>query len=433
MSKHEMIIINDFKIIFNHNNNSKTTMVESYISSGCINETKENAGISHLLEHVVTEGWDKCGKEGCQSYWKKKGVITNASTGQTTVQYYMHGLEEYSMKMIDYIISISIDPIITSKRIQKEKIAVKNELMIHDAHPLINLFTTMNHMLFRLEGLQYQDDMKLQIKNLGKFNTKNLSKWCKQFYGAGNMIFVISGKFKKNRVISYLKDKLKKGNPIKIIPQYSDIFKPGIDVQYLKDKNIDNTNIMFSFPSPIYQTDKEVFYIEFFKEFIGSGVTSLLMDELREKNQWIYSVSLDNYTNPYGTYLTINISTENKYIVKVVLTTIKILKKLARGELDSHYLEYVKNRYMVDHYDTCETTSFLTQFYGDQYINQIYNPDNNPTIKHFPEVANTILKIKKNDFVLFVKKLLIFANMKIAYSGKKKVSNLKSLVLKRIE
>ena len=206
-----------------------------------------------------------------------------------------------------------------------------------------------------------------------------------------------------------------------------------IDVQYLKDKNIDNTNIMFAFPSPIYQKDKEVFYIEFFKEFIGSGVTSLLMDELREKNQWIYSVSLDNYTNPYGTYLTINISTENKYIEKVVLTTIKILKKLSRGELDSHYLEYVKNRYMVDHYDTCETTSFLTQFYGDQYINQIYNGENSPIIKDFPEVADTILKIKKNDFVLFVKKLLIFANMKVAYSGKKNVPNLKSLVLKRIE
>jgi predicted Zn-dependent peptidase len=433
MSKHEMIIINDFRIILNNNSKSKTTMVESYISSGCINETKENAGISHLLEHVVTEGWDKCGKEGCQSYWKKKGVITNASTGQTTVQYYMHGLEEYSMKMIDYIISISIDPIITAKRINKEKIAVKNELMMHDSHPLINLFTMMNNMLFRLEGLQYQDDMKLQIKNLSKFNTKNLSKWCKQFYGAGNMIFVISGNFNKNEVISYLKKKLKKSNPIKMIPRYSDIFKPGIDVMYLKDTNIDNTNIMFAFPSPIYQTDKEVFYIEFFKEFIGSGVTSLLMEELREKNQWIYSVSLDNYTNPYGTYLTINISTENKYIEKVVLATISILKQLSRGSFDSHTLEYVKNRYMVDHYDTCQTTSFLTQFYGDQYINQIYNGENVLTIKHFPEVADTILKIKENDFVLFVKKLLIFANMKIAYNGKKKVSNLKSLVLKRIE
>ena len=87
MSKHEVVEINDFKIILNKDPTSKTTMVESYISSGFINENFENAGISHLLEHVVTEGWKKCGKKGCQAYWKKKGVLTNASTGQTTIQY----------------------------------------------------------------------------------------------------------------------------------------------------------------------------------------------------------------------------------------------------------------------------------------------------------------------------------------------------------
>ena len=54
MTKHEMIDINDFKIIFNNIPDAKTTMVEAYISSGYINENMENAGISHMLEHVVT-------------------------------------------------------------------------------------------------------------------------------------------------------------------------------------------------------------------------------------------------------------------------------------------------------------------------------------------------------------------------------------------
>ena len=54
MSKHELIEINDFKIILNHRDNAKTTMIESYISSGFTNENFENAGISHLLEHVVS-------------------------------------------------------------------------------------------------------------------------------------------------------------------------------------------------------------------------------------------------------------------------------------------------------------------------------------------------------------------------------------------
>ena len=163
MSKHEVIEINDFKIILNKDPTAKTTMVESYISSGLINENFENAGISHLLEHVVTEGWKKCGENGCQAYWKKKGVLTNASTGQTTVQYYMHGLKEYAYEMLEYIVSISIDPEITQSRMDKEIKAVQNELMIHAAHPQMGLYNLLNKMLFRLEGLIVQDDMPLQL------------------------------------------------------------------------------------------------------------------------------------------------------------------------------------------------------------------------------------------------------------------------------
>ena len=50
----------------------------------------------------------------------------------------------------------------------------------------------MNNMLFRLEGLQLQDDIKLQIKNLKSFNVENLNAWIKKFYGSGNIIFIIS-------------------------------------------------------------------------------------------------------------------------------------------------------------------------------------------------------------------------------------------------
>ena len=72
MKKHEMIDINDFKIIFNNITDAKTTMVEAFISSGYINENMENEGISHILEHVLIDSWDKCGKLGCTDYWKKK-------------------------------------------------------------------------------------------------------------------------------------------------------------------------------------------------------------------------------------------------------------------------------------------------------------------------------------------------------------------------
>lgn len=428
----EVHTINDFRIILNYDKTAKTTMVQSFISNGFINEDKENAGISHLLEHVVTEGWKRCGKKGCTDYWKKRGVFTNASTGQTNLEYYMNGLEKYSKEMIDYITSISINPVITKYIMDKEKKAVQNELMINSSHPLVNLFNLLNDMLFRLDGLIVQDNIKLQFKNLKTFTVEDMKSWCKRFYGAGNVIFVISGKFPKTQTLDYFKKKLKNANSIRIIPKYSNIFKQGLDIRFLKNNIIDNTNILFAFHCPIYQKDLEIFYIDFFKEFIGSGVSSMLMTELREKRKLIYNIQLDHYITPYGTYLTIEISTKNKNIEEVIFNTVKILKKLSNGKFSKDYLENVKKAYMVEHYSTCQNNSFITDFYGQQYINQLYNVGEKPNILSFKKVSEEILKLTKMNFVLFVKRLLTFSNMKIAYQGKREVKNLQSLVLKRI-
>ena len=180
MTKHEMIDINDFKIIFSPIPNAKTTMVEAFISSGYINENeKVMKEYLHLLEHVLIDSWDKCGKLGCTDYWKKRGVLTNASLGQTTVQYYIHGLAKDHLDMIDYITREYIKTKISKFLIKKEAKAVYNELLIHAAHPMMDLYHLLNGMLFRLEGLQLQDDIKLQIKNLKSFNVENLNSWIK--------------------------------------------------------------------------------------------------------------------------------------------------------------------------------------------------------------------------------------------------------------
>ena len=55
-----------------------------------------------------------------------------------------------------------------------------------------------------------------------------------------------------------------------------------------------------------------------------------------------------------------------------------------------------------------------------------------PVILSFKQVADAILNLTKFNFVSFIKKLLIFSNMKIAYQGKKEEPNIKSLVLRRI-
>ena len=55
-------IINGYKVVLVPVKNSNIIYVQSFILSGRMNENKKNSGISHLLEHVLTESWTKCKK-----------------------------------------------------------------------------------------------------------------------------------------------------------------------------------------------------------------------------------------------------------------------------------------------------------------------------------------------------------------------------------
>ena len=429
--EHEFIKFNNFIILLNTNKHAKTTLVESYINNGAVDENRENLGISHLLEHICTDGWGKC-RNNCSEFWKKRGVVLNASTGQTYVNYFIKGLPKYMDDMIDYIVSISTNPIINKNRIKKEKKAVTNELLIHGQNSQLPLYNLLNQILFTVPGLQFQDDIQHQIKNLVNLNATNLAKWSKEYYGSGNTIISISGDFCKKTVLTKLKKKLKKYTKYKTRTYYRNVFAPGLKVGYVENKMIDNTTVFFAFHSPIFYKDLETYYIDFFKEFINSGMTSILMYELREKRDLIYNIQLDNYTTPYGTYILIETSCKNNNIERAVKRTIKTLQKLSEGKFSSRHMEYVRESYLVQKYNDCENNDFISNFYGEQYINQLFNLQN-PLIISPSEMIDKIKELQKPEFVGFIKKLLIFSNVKIAYQGKREVKDLEKQVLKIIK
>tara|TARA_A100001011_G_C14297577_1_gene839181 strand:+ start:534 stop:1895 length:1362 start_codon:yes stop_codon:yes gene_type:complete len=433
-TEHEMIKMKGFIIIINHRPGAQTVLVESYINHGMVDEELSNMGISHLLEHICTDGWKKC-KKNCSTYWKKRGAVMNASTGQTYVNYYIHGLNQYLYELMDYIITISINPNISKGRNEKEKTAVKNELLIHGQNPQLDAYNKLNSLLFSVEGLQLQDDIEIQIKNLNGIDTTLLNKWVSKYYGSGNTLFSITGDFSnkgnpnsKKKILKYFEKKLRSVKKTKIRPYFQNVFQTGISVEYVENPKINNTTIYFSFHSPLFYKDFEVHYISFFKLFVNSSVTSLLMYELREKNELIYNTHMDYYTTPYGTYFTIDIATENSNISEVVERTLKILKIIANGEFPREHLNYVKKAYLVKAENANKNNAWLSNWYSEQYINQ-FNDITNPTIISHRKLLKKIEKLSKSEFVSFTRKLIIFSNLKIVYNGKKSVSGLHKKVL----
>ena len=176
---YEIINIEGFQILLNQDKSSKTFKIESIIRDGFIHETRENSGIAHFVEHVVSESWKKCFKKGCSKFWTDYGASYNAETTDNGVMYYIEGFDKDFSIMVDYICSITINPIIPDGRLNKEKQAVINEIM-SDAKEDADLYDAINKTVYCNEGLRYNCDRLVQGKNLKKFNKKTVKNWIDQ-------------------------------------------------------------------------------------------------------------------------------------------------------------------------------------------------------------------------------------------------------------
>jgi predicted Zn-dependent peptidase len=108
-------------------NDTNTVRINACIKTGSLNETKHDAGIHHLVEHILTESWKPCGKDTCNSYWDKHGALVNASTDDI-MKYYIKGNKKDIPDMVDYISSIITRSLFFPTTLEREKKAVLEEL-----------------------------------------------------------------------------------------------------------------------------------------------------------------------------------------------------------------------------------------------------------------------------------------------------------------
>ena len=420
---YEIINIEGFQILLNQDKSSKTFKIESIIRDGFIHETRENSGIAHFVEHVVSESWKKCFKKGCSTFWTDYGSSYNAETTDNGVMYYIEGFDKDFSIMIDYICGITINPIIPDGRLNKEKQAVINEIM-SDAKEDADLYDAINKTVYCNEGLRYNCDRLLQVKNLKKFNKKTVKKWIEQYYCCENIVFVISGNFDKKKIVYKLKNtipKLKNKNKIlrskninKVPFKRNDIFKQGNDIVYLPSKKKDAT-IVFLFPFKYKDPNKSEIYCDLFEMFIDSSIQSLIMYELREKLNLIYTSDVEFYYYLNGGLLNLELSTTKKDINKVFNETIKILKNLYDGKFTKKMLQNLKKQYLLDDYSDCNTNDYYTRFYGIQLMNKLCLKNENIKIYTHNEKLEMIKKITKSQMSTFIKSILDFDNLKVIY------------------
>lgn len=330
------ILDNDMCIVMAPRENTRIISVGFFINAGSRNETDENNGVAHFLEHMMFKGTKNRNAEKLLDELDTMGSQYNAATTMQFTYYYAYSNSDDMKKLLDIMLDIYLNTIFDNNELNKERKVIVEEKRMREDYPFAKLYTKMHQQMFK--GTSLAREIIGNDATIDSLKKKDLEKFRNAMYIPRNTVFVICGNFSPAPVFNILKKILNPlpNKPIADTMKYdyekSIILKrmqsqsaPYIYVK--KSSSFQQTYVILSFPMyDLYDSkDSE---IDLLTQLLSSGFSSRLSKALRENEGITYaSAAYPIVYSDCGLFL-IQMTISPTELVKGIKIVLKELKKL---------------------------------------------------------------------------------------------------------
>jgi len=393
--------------------NSVTILIG--VKVGSRNESKNEYGLSHFLEHMLFKGTKKRkeSKDVSNSIYKY-GASMNAFTDYDMTCYHITISSEHTEDALEVLADMMFNS--TLADLKPEIGVVVSENKKNSSNPIDILFEKSCNQVFKNTTLAHSVGGHNTI--IKKFNKAFVNKYYKKYYSSNNMILSIAGKTPSN-VESMIKKYFSKNN-IKTIPK---------SPSYMNFKDIQNkprfNSIVKPFPQsyvgisfPIYDfNDKRSYALGIIDTILCGNMSSRLFIKLRDKSGLVYIVNTDlSYYKDLGMY-TIYFGTYPNKINKaynIVINELTDLKNnlVTKSELNKAIDYSIGSQKLI-----AEDTNFIAEnnFSEYYYSNKI---------ESWASVFKKIKNVKPIDVKNVANDIFKFEKINVNIVNNKKINNL---------
>ena len=117
-----------------------------WIGTGSITESDEQAGLSHLLEHMLFRGTARYGSEEIDQIFDAMGAELNAGTGKETTLVYARVLDIHLERAFDVIAQMITEPAMSG--LAEEREVVLEEIAMYEDDPQDLIFDLLGESIF---------------------------------------------------------------------------------------------------------------------------------------------------------------------------------------------------------------------------------------------------------------------------------------------
>ncbi len=277
---------NGLRLVINKMDGLMSVTAGVIVKTGSYNETAEENGISHFIEHTVFKGTEKRTAFDISDHIDRIGAQINAFTSKELTCYYTKSISEHLEESLDVLSDIFFNSVFDKTELEKEKGVVIEEINMCDDTPEDLCLDLLAEAYYGTEGLGRP--ILGPAKNIRRFTAKDVHAYIDKYYTADNVVISIAGNVDIEKATALI-EKYFASNFKKNKSAIQTITRATFSQNLHKYKKIEQAHVGIAMRG-VKMNDEKSDAFSIANIIFGGGMSSRLFQKIREELGIAYSV-----------------------------------------------------------------------------------------------------------------------------------------------
>ncbi|KAF3887472.1 MULTISPECIES: M16 family metallopeptidase [Nostocales] len=362
-SIHRTVLSNGIVVLVAENPVADIVAARIFIRAGSCYETKEQAGLTHLLASVLTKGCD--GLSSLEIAEKVESVGASLSA-DTTSDYFLVSLKTVTSDFAEILAlagQILRQPTFPQMEVELEQRIALQDIRSQQEQPFTIAFDQLRSAMYA--DHPYARSPLGDETTMSSLNRRDLEQYHQTHFRPDNIVISIAGHISANDAVALIEKVFgdwrvptHQPQPVLYLPELE--VKPQITIT---PQQTQQSIVMLGYLGPsVNSVDYGV--LKLLCTYLGNGLSSRLFVELREKRGLAYEVSAFYPTRIFPASFVAYMGTAPEN-TKIALTGLrKEVDLLSSNELEEESLQSAKNKILGQYALGKQTNAQIAQIYG---------------------------------------------------------------------
>jgi len=315
----------------------KSSAIDIAVRFGSAFEPKEKAGIAHFIEHMFFTGTPSRNRKQVFQEIEGVGGELNAFTLRQSTHYYSKLLGRHFFKAVNVLNDCFDSCLFSSNELKLERKIILNEIRDSIDRPLRFVVDE-----FLADCLPQDIGRRIigSMESVKAISREDLIEWFEKAYAAENTVIGITANEDPERLIEeflVLGGKRKRRLAKKEFPK----LKPELKRREIERKT-EQAHLCLGFPV-MTARDEQFYAFALVEALLGGGISSRLVQEIREKKGLSYMVqTLFEVESDYGFFLMYAAAKPSR-VEEIERIALQEFEKIAKGDFTEKELQRAKN------------------------------------------------------------------------------------------